>query len=79
MAKIPRLRINTSLVLNAADSRNDLTTYASDIRGTGYVTDGPEILVVTGMCGYLRIKNTDVDTIINELKWIKENNEQFGR
>lgn len=79
MTKIPRLKINTSLVLNAADSRNDLTTYASDIRGIGYVTDGSEILVVTGMCGYLRIKNTDIETLISELRWIVENNERFGK
>lgn len=79
MAKIPRLKINLSAVMNSADAQRDLLTYDSKIYGAGYATDKKEILIITGTRGYLRITNEEAEKLINELKYIIENNDRFGR
>lgn len=77
LKKIPRLKLETELLLAQADRKNFLYTYSSDLRGVGYVTDGEEILVITTKGGYLRIGTKEMKTMLEELNCVIEDNERF--
>lgn len=77
--KIPRLNLNLEEIMEKADANKDLVSFPSSHKGWGFVTDGIDALVVTRTSGYLRIKEKDIETLIEELSWIKEEMERRGR
>lgn len=77
MNKIPRIRLQTATLLYKAEQMEDLITYESEIPKTAYITDGREILIITGRSGYLRIPGKQVKQLTEELNTIKEDNERF--
>lgn len=77
MIKIPKLRLQTSALLDKAEQMTDLITYESEIPKMAYITDGSEILIITGRSGYLRITGEQVGRLTDELLTIKEDNERF--
>lgn len=66
--KLPRIKLNLSRIMLAADSKNDLVTFESKIPATYYVGyPGDGIVVITGTRGYLRIDQGDIPQLIEEL------------
>lgn len=78
-SSIPRLNLNLELIMRKADANRDLVSFPSIKTGWGYVTDGADALIVTTKSGYLRIHEQDLDTLIQELEWIKEEMERRSR
>lgn len=72
LKKIPKMELDTSGILDRADSQRDLVTYPSEMNGIGYVTDCYDALVVTTKGGYLRISALLIPRLIEELEWIAE-------
>lgn len=77
MNKIPRIRLQPAALLYKAEQMGDLITYESEIPKMAYITDGSEILIITGRSGYLRITGEQVGRLTDELLTIKEDNERF--
>ena len=77
--EIPRLRLQLSALLYKAEQNLDLYTYESIIPRLAYITDGQEILIITGRRGYLRIAGDQIEQLTEELKTIKEDNERFRK
>lgn len=79
MIKIPRLRLRIHALLDKAEQMEDLITYESEIPKMAFITDGSEILIITGRSGYLRIPGEQVGRLADELNTIKEDNERFRK
>ena len=66
--KLPRIKLDLSQIMLAADSKKDLVTFDSEIPATYYVGHpGDGIIVITGTHGYLRIDQGDIPQLIEEL------------
>ena len=76
---LPKLRVAVDQILVRADAKRDLVTFPSSLSGTGYITDLQDILIVTRRRGYLRIKKSDLEAMLQELEWIGEEVERRGR
>ena len=79
MIEIPIMKLHVSALLSRAERSLGLYTYPSDNPCAGYVTDGREILVLTTRKGYLRMKDEEATTLIEELQNIIEDNERFRK
>lgn len=73
------MSLNLEEIMKKADANKDLVSFPSSHKGWGFVTDGIDALIVTRSSGYLRIREEDLDTLIYELAWIKEEMERRGR
>ena len=76
---LPKLRLAVNQILKRADIKRDLITFPSLISETGYITDLQDIMIVTQNRGYLRIKKGDLETMLQELEWIREDVERRER
>lgn len=79
LTRLPRLVIDTECILRKAEGMKDLVTFASDIKTAGYVTDGIDVIVITRRGGYLRLDEEDIDSLIIELAYIREDMERRKR
>ena len=79
LTKLPRMVIDTECILRKAEGMKDLVTFDSDIKTAGYVTDGVDIVVITRRGGYLRLDEEDIDSLIIELAYIREDMERRKR
>ena len=77
--KIYRQKLNVCQLLRYADNNKDLTTFDSDLRGTGYVIEKARALVITGTKGWLLIDAEDLPLLIEELGYINEELERRSR
>lgn len=77
--KLPKLRIDIGRLMSHADLKKDLVTYDSDIRGAAYIADDRDILIVSSTRGYYRLRQSDVDKLIEELTWIRNEQERRSR
>lgn len=77
--KIYRQKLNVQQLLRYADNHKELTTFDSDLQGTGYVIEKARALVVTGQKGYLLIDAQDLPLLIEELGYINEELERRSR
>ena len=76
---LPKIRLAVNQILKRADIKRDLITFPSLISETGYITDLQDIMIVTQNRGYLRIKKGDLETMLQELEWIREDVERRER
>lgn len=66
--KLPRLTLNTSRIMQKAEHKKELVTFESEIPSTYYVgCPGDGIVVITGNNGYLRINESNIPQLIEEL------------
>ena len=79
LARLPRLAIDTETILRKAEGMKDLVTFDSDIKTAGYVTDGIDVIVITRRGGYLMLDEKDIDSLILELAYIREDMERRKR
>ena len=79
LTRLPRLCIDTEILLRKAEGMKDLVTYDSDIKSAGYITDGTDIVIATRRGGYLRLSERDIDSMILELAYIREDMERRKR
>ena len=77
--KIYRQKLNVCQLLRYADNNKDLTTFDSDLRGTGYVIEKARALVITGTKGWLLIDAEELPLLIEELGYINEELERRSR
>lgn len=70
--KIPRIRLRTGTIASKADTRKDLYVYDSDIPGVYLIREEKNVMIITRENGYLILKVSEIDTIINELQNAKE-------
>lgn len=78
MVSIPKIKLNVGRIMKRGDDITGLISYESDIRGWGYITDRKEVLVVTAQQGYLRMDQHQLELMLEELRWIYEDNDRFG-
>lgn len=76
---LPRLNIDLQQLLLFADFKDNLTTYESGIRGTGYIADEKGVIIASCTHGYYMINGDEIDTLIEELAWIREEIERRNR
>ena len=79
LTRLPRLAIDTETILRKAEGMKDLVTFDSDIKTAGYVTDGIDVIVITRRGGYLMLDEKDIDSLILELAYIREDMERRKR
>lgn len=77
--KILRQKLDVAQLLRYADNNRELTTFDSDLRGTGYVIEKERALVITGTKGFLLIDAEDLPLLIEELGYINEELERRSR
>lgn len=66
--KLPRLNLNTSRIMEKAEYKKELVTFESEIPSTYYVgCPGDGVVVITGTNGYLRINESNIPQLIEEL------------
>ena len=70
--KIPRIRLRTGAIANKADMHKDLYVYDSDIPGVYLIREEKSVMIITRENGYLVLKVSEIETIINELQNAKE-------
>ena len=76
--KLPHLNLNVDGILLKADTAGETLTYASMVRGVGYVTNG-ESLILLQHRGYLGMKLKDWKVIHEELGYMIEEAERWGK
>lgn len=76
---IPRFSLQIEQMLRRAESRGDLVTYPSLIKGAGYVTDLEDILIITKRGGYLRLPASTLKDLLQEIEYINEDIERRKR
>ena len=79
LTKIPRLFLNTEQILRTAETTKAFITYPSDLKMTGYVSDGDRVAVITGDNGYLHIDKEEGAVILKELAYIFEDMDRRDR
>lgn len=69
LRKLPPIFLDTAMIMQSADARNNLISFSSDIKGVGYIgSPGDGIVVVTNKNGYLRIGIDDIPVMLKELQ-----------
>lgn len=79
LKELVRLRICVGAILRRAELRRDLTTFSSNIHGTGYVIDKTRALIVTTDNGYLIASKDDLPELISDLQYLYEEIERRSR
>ena len=69
--QIPRIKLDLQKLLLKADQEPEVLTYESEIPGLAYAANKESVLILTGSSGYLGIYEEDIDTVINELAYIR--------
>ena len=70
--KLPTIKINLEQMLLLADKQDGVLTYHSDIPQLGYAASTESVLIITKRLGYIGIHEEDIETLISELTYIKE-------
>lgn len=78
ITKLPHLCINVEGILLKADSSEETLTYASMLKGVGYITNGQSMLIVQHH-GYLGMNLKDWKVIHEELGYMIEEAERWGK
>lgn len=76
---LPHMKINLDQILLLADKQDGVMTYASEIEHLGYAANTESVLVLTRNKGYIGIGKEDIETLISELTYIKEDMERLSR
>lgn len=77
--RIPPVRIRVSDLMTAADVLSDVLTFDSSLKGVGYAADRNGILIMTTDKGYLRVDIEDMETLLEELAYIKDDIKEWKR
>lgn len=69
LRKLPPISLDTAMIMQSADLKNNLISFSSNIKGVGYIgSPGDGIVVVTNKNGYLRMSIDDMPTMLEELQ-----------
>lgn len=68
---IPRIKLDLQKLLLKADQDPEVLTYESEIPGLAYAANKESVLILTGSRGYLGIYEDEIDTVIDELRYIR--------
>lgn len=76
---LPHIKINLDQMLLLADKQDGVMTYASEIEHLGYAANTESVLILTSNKGYIGIGREDIEALISELSYIKEDMERLSR
>lgn len=69
IAKLPQIKIDLNMLMLAVESRKDLISFPSSIKGLGYVgCEDDGIIIVSSKQGYIRIDEDDIPAVVEELQ-----------
>lgn len=69
--RIPRIKLDLQQLLLKADQDPAVLTYESEIKGLAYAANAESVLIVSASNGYLGIHEEDVESLIEELQYIR--------